>query len=89
MTSAKHIKVILLGDPTVGKTSLIQRYINNTFQAITEKTTVIDSGHTTVSGVPVEVWDTAGQEVFKSLNRMYYRDSKVCVLVHDLSTSTG
>lgn len=56
---------------------------------MTEKTTVIDSGHTTVSGVPVEVWDTAGQEVFKSLNRMYYRDSKVCVLVHDLSTSTG
>ena len=52
MTSGlKQIKVILLGDPTVGKTSLIQRYINNTFQAMTEKTTVIDSGRATVNGV--------------------------------------
>ena len=85
MTSAKHIKVILLGDPTVGKTSMIQRYINNTFQAMTEKTTVIDSGHTTVSGVPVEVWDTAGQEQHHCLNTVYYRGAQGIVFVYDVT----
>lgn len=67
----------------VGKSSLIARYTQDTFSPFTEKTTVIDSYSQKIDGHDVAVWDTAGQEIFKSMNRMYYRDVKACLLVHD------
>ena len=78
----------MLGDPEVGKTSLIQRYCNNTFAAVTEHTTVIDSCSRHFDGYEIKVWDTAGQECFKSLNRLYYRDVKACLFVHDVNRGT-
>ena len=36
----------------------------------------------------IKVWDTAGQECFKSLNRLYYRDVKACIFVHDVNRGT-
>lgn len=84
-----QIKFILLGDPEVGKTSLIQRYCNQTFNPMSENTTVIDSCSKVVDGYEIKIWDTAGQECFKSLNRLYYRDVKACIFVHDITRGTN
>ena len=85
-----QIKIILLGDPTVGKTSLITRFFHNTFTPHHKITKSVDSCSFTLQDEwEVVVWDTAGQECFKSLNRLYYRDVKVVMLVHDCSTGSG
>lgn len=52
---------------------------------MTENTTVIDSCSKKFDDYEVIIWDTAGQECFKSLNRLYFRDVKACILVHDVT----
>ena len=79
------IKLILLGDARVGKTSLLQRYFNNQFNPFQDVTTTIDSQSKRIDeNTEVQIWDTAGQEQYRSINRLYFRDTKCCILVHSL-----
>ena len=84
-------KVVLIGEAGVGKTSIIQRYITNTFSSgvrstgganfIEKKTEFKDINQK----VKFEIWDTAGQERFRSLARVFYNNAAVCIMVYDIT----
>ena len=82
-------KLVLLGAPDTGKTSLILRYTKKRF--IADPTTTIAStlhtGKSTHQGIKVklQIWDTAGQERFSSLSSLYYRGANVCLLLYDIA----
>ncbi|KAG7242469.1 hypothetical protein INR49_021643 [Caranx melampygus] len=90
MTSRKKVllKVIILGDSGVGKTSLMNQYVNkfsNQYKAtigadfLTKEVMVDDRL------VTMQIWDTAGQERFQSLGVAFYRGADCCVLVFDVT----
>jgi len=82
-------KVVMLGASGVGKSSLVLRFVLDKFSDATEAT--IGAAFLTKSIVcedytlKFEIWDTAGQERFKSLAPMYYRNSRVAIVVYDVS----
>jgi len=84
-------KVVMLGASGVGKSSLVLRFVLDKFSDSTEAT--IGAAFLTKSVVcedytlKFEIWDTAGQERFKSLAPMYYRNSRVAVVVYDISNT--
>jgi small GTP-binding protein len=84
-------KVVLLGESGVGKTSIIQRYISNSFNPgvastgganFTSKTMEFKEEKQTIK---FEIWDTAGQEKFRSLAKVFYKNAAICVLVYDIT----
>ena len=82
-------KFILVGESGVGKSSLIERYINKHFVSVSDVTIgveyrckIIDINNTKIM---IEVWDTAGQERFRSITRGYYRDAIAAFLVYDIT----
>jgi Ras-related protein Rab-5C len=87
-------KLVLLGDASVGKTSLVGRFVTNQFNEAVETTVgaaFSTQSVTTDSGrsIKFEIWDTAGQERFKSLAPMYYRNASCAVVVFDLTSETS
>ena len=78
------MKVIIVGNGQVGKTSLITRFVKDKFDMDYKKTLGVDYLQKLmyVDGeeVTFHVWDTAGQEEFNALTRRYYRGSSACVL---------
>lgn len=87
----KH-KIVFLGDQGVGKTSLITRFMYNTFDTHYAATIGIDFLSKTMylddQTIRLQLWDTAGQERFRSLIPSYIRDSMVAMIVYDI-TSKG
>ncbi|XP_015788392.1 ras-related protein Rab-23 [Tetranychus urticae] len=79
------IKVVLVGNGIVGKSSLIQRYCNGIFTNEYKKTLGVDFLERTVKAHGQEIrlmlWDTAGQEEFDALTKAYYRGAQACVIV--------
>ena len=87
-------KLVLLGDASVGKTSLIGRFVTNQFNEAVETTVgaaFSTQSVTTGTGktVKFEIWDTAGQERFKSLAPMYYRNASCAIVVFDLTSEAS
>lgn len=86
----KKLKVVMLGEGRVGKTSLLHRFVHNTFDeacASTIKATMyantkMEVGDTTAD---VSIWDTAGQERYHALGPIYYRDAHGAVLAYDIT----
>lgn len=83
-------KLILLGDVVVGKTTLFTRYFSNTISdkykctiSVECKTKTIALDQSTVA--QLEIWDTAGEERYRSLTRQYYRMANGIVLIFDLT----
>ena len=91
MSSPENVKVVLLGEPGVGKTCIITRFISDEYkentissmsaQFLTKSVDFIDVKKT----IKFEIWDTAGQERFHSLAKIFYRDAKVICLVYDIT----
>uniref|UniRef100_A0A6B2LI28 Ras-related protein Rab-7b n=1 Tax=Arcella intermedia TaxID=1963864 RepID=A0A6B2LI28_9EUKA len=83
------LKVIILGDQSVGKTSLLHQYTHNKFSNQYKATIGTDflSKEIIVLDylVTLQLWDTAGQERFHCLNRSFYRGADCCVLVFDVN----
>ncbi|PRP85631.1 hypothetical protein PROFUN_06420 [Planoprotostelium fungivorum] len=86
----KLLKVILLGDSGVGKSSLMNQYVHQQFAAEYKATIGADflTKHVMIDNVPVtmQIWDTAGQERFQSLGVAFYRGADCCALVFDINS---
>ena len=82
-------KVILVGESGVGKTSIISRYIKNwyndsqisTLSPSSLKKNIIIDGY----NIDLEIWDTAGQEQYRSIASLFYKDALICILVYDIT----
>jgi len=83
------LKVIILGDSGVGKTSLMNQYVNKKFTNQYKATIGADFLTKEVmleeKLVTMQIWDTAGQERFQSLGVAFYRGADACVLVYDIT----
>lgn len=89
MSSAGPFKIVVLGEGRVGKTSLLRRYLTQSFdgkEASTQSAAYNDKT-ITIRGCKVQLslWDTAGQERFHSLAPIYYRDADGALLVYDIT----
>jgi len=82
-------KLVFLGDEAVGKTSIITRFMYDTFDNTYKVTIGIDFVSKTMyledRIVRLQLWDTAGQERFRSLIPSYIRDSSVAIVVYDIT----
>ena len=83
------LKLIILGDSGVGKTSLMNQYVNRKFSKQYKATIGADFLTKEVKVddnlVTMQIWDTAGQERFQSLGVAFYRGADCCVLVYDVN----
>ena len=84
------IKVTLIGDPAVGKTSIISRYTEDTFEEGKEATIGANFSEKSITindkEVLLNLWDTAGQEKYQSLGKHFYKDSYIVLLVYDITS---
>ena len=83
-------KILLLGDSSVGKTCFLMRYTDNTYQEIHMSTIGIDNKFKDVEledgkKVKIQIWDTAGQDRFRSITRNYYKGANGIVLIFDVT----
>lgn len=82
-------KIILIGDSSTGKTSLIQRFVNKTFDDKYLNTIGVDFFMKTVSlnthQIKLQIWDTAGTEKYRSISSSYYRGSHAAFIVFDVT----
>ncbi|EMG49975.1 ypt5 GTP-binding protein ypt5 [Candida maltosa Xu316] len=87
-----QFKLVLLGESAVGKSSIVHRFVKNTFDDLREstigaafltQTITIPESQTTIK---FEIWDTAGQERYKSLAPMYYRNANAALCVYDITS---
>eukprot|EP00049_Salpingoeca_infusionum_P018159 m.355991 g.355991 ORF g.355991 m.355991 type:complete len:225 (+) comp17411_c0_seq1:300-974(+) len=78
------VKVLIVGNGAVGKSSMIQRYCKGIFTQAYKKTIGVDflekQLHVGGEDLRLMIWDTAGQEEFDSLTKTYYRDAEACVV---------
>ena len=84
-------KVVLIGESGVGKTSIISRYMTDTFSTtlgstpganFTTKTVFLKNEN---QSIKFEIWDTAGQEKFRSLTKVFYKSAAICILVYEIT----
>ena len=83
------IKVVIIGDSSVGKTSIIQMFEHSKFTDNFKPTIGADFSNKEVTlddrVVTLQIWDTAGQERFQSLGSAFYRGADCCALVYDIT----
>ena len=93
-TKILETKIVLLGDVSVGKTSIASRYCKNSFNehhintiggAYQQQKVVLSNG----AMVKLHIWDTSGQERFRAMTNLYYRDAQVAILVYDIKSESS
>eukprot|EP00906_Rhabdomonas_costata_P003329 RCo005087 len=84
------VKLLLIGDSTVGKSAFLQRFVEDTFSDSYITTVGIDfkERQEEVDGaqVKIQLWDTAGQERFRTITAAYYRGAHGIILMYDLTS---
>uniref|UniRef100_A0A8C6SVZ4 Ras-related protein Rab n=1 Tax=Neogobius melanostomus TaxID=47308 RepID=A0A8C6SVZ4_9GOBI len=86
------MKILIIGDVNVGKTSLINRYVNGQFNKTCKTTVGVDFSLKTLhwsdkERVKLHLWDIAGQERFISMTRVYYKGALGCMVIFDITDS--
>ena len=88
--SLREVKIILLGDSGVGKTSIINRYINNRFNPEMISSLGSKSNEKIVMRDNIKykliIWDTSGQEVYRSLTNLFIKGSNIVILVYSIDS---
>jgi len=83
------LKYIIIGDASVGKSNLLLRYVYSTFNQEYQLTIGVEFGEKTEilngKGYRIQIWDTAGQEQFRSITRTYYKNSVCAIVVYDIT----
>ncbi len=84
------IKIMLLGESQIGKTSLIQRYVKNNFNLSYITTVGIDFQLKQIKmnnkSIKLQIWDTAGQERFKNITKSYFHSSDGFIVGYDITS---
>ncbi|SCW04425.1 LAFE_0H13234g1_1 [Lachancea fermentati] len=87
-----QFKLVLLGDSSVGKSSIVHRFVKDSFDEFRESTIGAAFLSQTIKlekqddvTIKFEIWDTAGQERYKSLAPMYYRNANAALIVYDIT----
>ena len=93
-TKIIEAKIVLLGDVNVGKTSIASRYCKNSFNdhhintiggAYQQQKVVLGNG----AMVKLHIWDTSGQERFRAMTNLYYRDAQVAIITYDITNESS
>ena len=83
------IKVILVGDSSVGKTNIMSKYLKDQFMEFSKSTIGVEFNSKTFNHeghkIKAQIWDTAGQEKYKSMASTYYRGCKGAFIVYDIT----
>ena len=87
---ARHVfKVVFIGDPGVGKTSIVAKHVSSAFKEnyIPTLGTNISSKNYNIAGNPISlmIWDIAGQEVFKTIIQKYFEGTNAAFIVYDVT----
>ena len=86
---ARHCKTVIVGEILTGKTSIIYRYLEGQFKESynstlsptnTSKLLQLEQG-----GILLDIWDTAGQEKYRGINKLFYNDAQIAILVYDIT----
>ncbi|KFD45440.1 hypothetical protein M513_13684 [Trichuris suis] len=89
MSYAYLFKYIIIGDTGVGKSCLLLQFTDKRFQPVHDLTIGVEFGARmiTIDGkqIKLQIWDTAGQESFRSITRSYYRGAAGALLVYDIT----
>ena len=87
-------KVVLLGESGVGKTSIVSKYVSGTFSQFT----MVSTGSSFVTKnmeidknnkIKFQIWDTAGEEKYRSLAKIFYKSAAAAVLVYDITVKSS
>ena len=93
-TKIIEAKIVLLGDISVGKTSIASRYCKNSFNelhintiggAYQQQKVVLSNG----SIVKLHIWDTSGQKRFRAMTNLYYKGAQVAILTYDIKNEAS
>ena len=88
----ESIKVVLLGEAGVGKTCIIKQFIEKKFEQNTDSSLSAQFVSKTIEYVDFaktlkfDIWDTVGQERFRSIAKIFYKDAHVVILVYDITS---
>ena len=84
------LKIVILGDSGVGKTTLLQQYLNGKVTGQSKPTIGADFSKKEIlidnTVVTLQIWDTAGQESFQSITKIFYRGAHAVLLTYDLTS---
>ena len=87
----KICKVILVGESGVGKTCIIVRFVSEEYKEQTISTTGASYASKIMefkeykNALQFQIWDTAGQEKYRGLTKLFYKDAKIVILVYDMT----
>jgi len=88
------VKIVVVGPSGVGKTSISNRFVKDEFSgrvtatmgaAFSEK--IFEYGNN--KSIRMQIWDTAGQEKYRSIAKIYYQDAKIAILVYDVTNKSS
>jgi len=89
MAFAYLFKYIIIGDTSVGKSCMLLQFTDKRFQPVHDITIGVEFGARLITvddlQIKLQIWDTAGQESFRSITRSYYRDAAGALLVYDIT----
>ena len=87
------LKYIIIGDSSVGKSNILLRYVHNSFNPEFLTTIGVEFGAKNIEInkkiFKIQIWDTAGQENFRSITRAYYKNSVCALIVYDISNRSS
>lgn len=90
---SEGIKIVLLGDSGVGKTTIVTKYVTGKIPSISSPTIAAANIRKKViienQEIDLLIWDTAGQEIYRGLTTLYYRNANIAIIVFDVTKQSS